>query len=100
MSVCVYCLQIEVSKGVYGSDNDSTLSSSDRINIHCVVKREMVEIEEKKSQQKFSIPFNSSIKVPQHMNNYCMVCLLGVSTIYCVLRFQCLSLPKGILWSC
>ncbi len=56
-------MQIEVSKGVYGTDNDSTLSTSDLIDIHCVVKREMVQIEEKKSKQTYSIPFNSSIKV-------------------------------------
>ncbi len=54
--------QIKVTKGVYGDDENSTISCEDEYSVHFVVHRELVRVEDPKNAEVFSIPVNSSIK--------------------------------------
>lgn len=54
--------QIQVIKGVYGVDEESTISCEDKYCVHFVLHREVVRVEDRHSSEIFSIPLNSSIK--------------------------------------
>lgn len=55
-------VRVVVTKGVYGIDEDSTISSADEYNIHSIRHRKIVKINDQQSNQQYSVPLNSAIK--------------------------------------
>ena len=63
-------LQVKVSKGIYGTDDESTISTGECYNFHFMQNRDLVKVEDKYNQQEFSIPVNSPIKFSIVYNPY------------------------------
>lgn len=54
--------RIRVTKGVYGEDDESTISSADELLIHSIVHREVVKVSDGARGQDLTIPVNSILK--------------------------------------
>ena len=63
-------LQVKISKGIYGTDDESTISTGECYNFHFMQNRDLVKVEDKYNQQEFSIPVNSPIKFSIVYNPY------------------------------
>ena len=55
-------LRVRISKGIYGIDEECTISTGDCYNFHCLQHRDLVKLEDKHHRQEFSVPVNSAIK--------------------------------------
>ena len=63
-------LQVKISKGIYGTDDESSISTGEFYNLHFMQNRDLVKVEDKYNQQEFSIPVNSPIKFSVVYNPY------------------------------
>lgn len=55
-------LKLVVSKGVYGMEESYSLATADCCIVHYIKKRELVQIQDPRTNQEFSVPLNSAIK--------------------------------------
>lgn len=55
-------LEVVVAKGAYGMDENHSLATSDRCVIHFIKKRELIQIQDPKTNGEFSVPLNTAIK--------------------------------------
>ena len=55
-------MRVRISKGIYGTDDESTISTGDYYNLLYLQHRDLVKIEDKHHRQEFSVPVNSAIK--------------------------------------
>lgn len=55
-------LKVLVSKGIYGMEERYSLATSDKCVIHFIKKRELVQVQDPKTNTEFSVPLNTAIK--------------------------------------
>ena len=55
-------LRVQVTKGVYGDNEETTISSEDVYDVHFVRHREVVAVKDEHNGDTFSVPLNSTIK--------------------------------------